>query len=396
MKSIFRYLAGGFAALALVFSTTGCGHDEWPDPESSSVLFYMEANNSLSGWAYDFMYQLTEGYLPERNTGKCEVLVYCHMPSSAPKLMKLTRRANGTGLDTLLIKIYDQATNSASAETLRQVILDAEAIAPAAHHGLVLWSHATGYLPTGYTANPVESDKPSLLSFGSDYDYPEEMEITDLAKALPFHYDFILFDCCLMGGVEVAYELKDKCDYIAFSPTEIMAKGFPYYVMLEALWNGQTTEQALKAVCQEYYNYYDNLYQLWKQGYGSATGGTVTLVKTANLETLAESCRTVFTNHRDAIYTLDFNGVQKYYQYNWHWFFDLGDIVEQVATPAEYADFQTALNQVIVYKAATPDFMYIPITKYSGLSSYLPRPEYTYLNNFYISLAWNKATGLVE
>ena len=412
MKEGFRFLARCCAVLVLAVLTAGCGHDEWPDPESSSVLFYMEANNSLSSNAYDFMAQITEGYLPERNTGKCEVLVYCHMPNRAPQLMKLTRKSvkvrrdtdegvvteTVSVLDTLVIKVYDKETNSLAGETLHQVILDAEAIAPAAHHGLVFWSHATGYLPSGYFSHPTDlAKKQDRRSFGSDYSQPEEMEITELAGALPFHYDFILFDCCLMGGVEVAYELRDKCDYIAFSPTEIMAKGFPYYVMLDAIWNGQTTEEAMKAVCQEYYHYYDSLYQRYISGQSAyRNAGTVSLVKTEKLGPLADACRTVFENHRDEIYGLDFNKVQKYFRYNYHWFFDLGDIVEQVATAEEFAAFQAALDNAIVYKAATPDFLGVAITKYSGLSSYLPRPEYNHLNAFYFELAWNQATHLVE
>ena len=396
MKKRFGYL---LLISLLTIAMAGCGKKEWPDPDSSSVLFYMDANNSLSGYAYDFMDQIRRGLLPPKNTGMCEVLVYCHMPSRAPELMKLSRRADGTGLDTVMIKVYDKSTNSASAQTLAQVIHDAEAVAPAAHHGLVMWSHATGYLPSGYFNNPTDLARPQSprRSFGSDYDHAEEMDLTDLAKVLPFHYDFILFDCCFMGGVEVAYELRDKCDYIAFSPTEIMAKGFPYYVMLEAIWNGKSTEEAMKSVCQEFYHYYDSLYQRYQAGLtASRVGGTVSLVKTGELGPLAEACRTVFENHRDEIYGLDFNQVQKYYRYNYHWFFDLGDIVEQVSTPEEMDAFQSALDRAIVYKAATPEFLSIVINKYSGLSSYLPRPGYNHLNAFYFELAWNQATHLVE
>ena len=415
MKKGFRFLLGCFAALALTVSMVGCGHDEWPDPESSSVLFYMVADNSLSIYAYDFMNQITRGYLPERNTGQCEVLVYCHMPNDNPRLMKLTRRKalllreteQGSKLDTifvldtLVIKMYPRETKSATPEVMHQVILDAEAIAPAARHGLVLWSHATGYLPSGYYLSPTDLAKPEKRSFGSEYSHPEEIDIPELAEALPFHYDFILFDCCLMGGVEVAYELRDKCDYIAFSPAEVMAQGFPYYVMLDAIWNGRTTEESMKSICQEFYHYYDSLYQRYKSGASYIQKGcTVSLVKTEKLEPLAAACRTVFENHRDEIYSLDYNLVQRYYRYNYHWFFDLGDIVEQVADADEFAAFQTALDNAVVYKAATPEFLKysggFDVTKYSGLSSYLPRPEYVNLNAFYFELAWNQATHLVE
>ena len=337
------------------------------------------------------------------------------MPNDNPRLMKLTRRKalllreteQGSKLDTifvldtLVIKMYPRETKSATPEVMHQVILDAEAIAPAARHGLVLWSHATGYLPSGYYLSPTDLAKPEKRSFGSEYSHPEEIDIPELAEALPFHYDFILFDCCLMGGVEVAYELRDKCDYIAFSPAEVMAQGFPYYVMLDAIWNGRTTEESMKSICQEFYHYYDSLYQRYKSGASYIQKGcTVSLVKTEKLEPLAAACRTVFENHRDEIYSLDYNLVQRYYRYNYHWFFDLGDIVEQVADADEFAAFQTALDNAVVYKAATPEFLKysggFDVTKYSGLSSYLPRPEYVNLNAFYFELAWNQATHLVE
>jgi len=38
----------------------------------------------------------------------------------------------------------------------------------------------------------------------------------------------------------------------------------------------------------------------------------------------------------------------------------------------------------------------VEIKHYSGLSIYIPRSEYTVLNNYYRTLAWNKAAGLVQ
>ena len=74
------------------------------------------------------------------------------------------------------------------------------------------------------------------------------MEITELAAALPHNYEFILFDCCLMGGIEVAYEFKDKCEYMLFSPTEILADGFPYEKMFDPIFNVENREEALKGM----------------------------------------------------------------------------------------------------------------------------------------------------
>ena len=55
------------------------------------------------------------------------------------------------------------------------------------------------------------------------------MELADFASALPLpnhrKWDFILFEGCYMGSVEVAYELKDKTEAIIASPTEIVSPG---------------------------------------------------------------------------------------------------------------------------------------------------------------------------
>lgn len=42
-----------------------------------------------------------------------------------------------------------------------------------------------------------------------------EMSLQDFASAIPDgQFNFILFEGCFMAGLEVAYELKDKTQYI--------------------------------------------------------------------------------------------------------------------------------------------------------------------------------------
>ena len=63
-----------------------------------------------------------------------------------------------------------------------------------------------------------------------------EIDITDLAEAIPMNMDYIIFDACFMGGVEVAYELMEKCDKMVFSQTEILADGMDYKTMCSYLF----------------------------------------------------------------------------------------------------------------------------------------------------------------
>ena len=95
---------------------------------------------------------------------------------------------------------------------MKQVLNDIIQMYPAQEYRLILWSHGTSWLPAGS----------SLRSFGEDSG--KQMNIPDLAENLPIKFDFILFDACLMGSVEVVYELKEKANFIISSSTETIFK----------------------------------------------------------------------------------------------------------------------------------------------------------------------------
>ena len=380
------------ALVPMVLSAVSCGPK--PRRETTSVLIYLAGNNSLEYYGPDCLSQLRSGYIPEDKADADILLVYYHVPDAAPVLMKISKTSSGV-IKELVLYSYPADQNSASVSTLRQVIADAEAICPADHHNLVMWSHSTGFLPTGYYDKLWYGDSDlrargatgvERRTFGHDYGSEEEIEIPDLAAALPFKYDVIIFDSCLMGEVEVACELRNKCDYLVVSPTEIMAKGFPYYIMMEELLQNPDKAAACTAIASEYYDYYNSQHG----------GATVTVVNTSALGDLMQVTSRIVSNHRSEIAAINRNRLQWYDRCRVHWSYDLDDIISRVAGSSEYSAFQSALSTCTVYKAATPTFLSIDINKYSGFGVYLPYPEYEKLNAFYRTLAWNKAVGLVE
>ena len=82
---------------------------------------------------------------------------------------------------------------------------------PAASYGMVALWHATGWVPAEMSL-PALALRSAILDSGTDEPY-NYMELPDFADAIPFKLDFIVFDACFMGSVEVAYELKDKAAY---------------------------------------------------------------------------------------------------------------------------------------------------------------------------------------
>ena len=382
-RSLFLLLAMACFTLCL----SGCHNPEREARNRQAVLVVISGNNSLSPEGQDDYASLKQSWLPKENDREHILLVYHHFIDQNPVLLRLYQDRKGNPVEEI-IQEYPFETNSATPQTLAAVIADAEKAWPAARHGMILWSHATGFLPPGYYISPKEqAGGASLLSFAEDHG--TEIDLLDLRQTLSqHHYDFLVFDCCLMANVEVAYELRNCCDYIVFSPTEILSDGFPYEKIVQPLFT-QSAEEAMKFVCKSYMDLY-----LSQSGiYRSAT---ISLVRTADLEALAVACRPIFQNHRDQILTINRSGIQPYFRYDKHWYYDLDDFVGHVASDSEYRSFITALDRAVIYKDATEAFLSIDINNYSGLSIYIPRAEYTVLNNYYKTLQWNRATGLVQ
>jgi hypothetical protein len=290
---------------------------------------------------------------------------------------------------------------------------------------MIFSSHATGYLPTGFYSNPkgytyapsmvmscpgTEVDAPrgapyvapehdpslpmvksvgqdQVGSYGSYISY--EIQIEDFAEALPMYMDYILFDACLMGGVEVAYELAGKVGLVGFSQTEVLAEGFDYKTLTMHLLNGGEPDPV--AVCMDYFHQYDIQS-------GVMRSATISVVDCNRLEPLADVCSDIFRNYRGAIGVLKATHVQRYFRGDSHWFYDLVDIVEMAGVDdVRVQALKEAVDNCIVYKAATQSFMgSFDITAYSGFSMYLPSNGNLELDKYYRTLKWNIATGLIQ
>lgn len=370
MKRLFTYLV---IALVSLFSVS-CDPVEGIAPEfpvkDKTVLIYMVGNNNLSSNAVGNLQDLKKGYVPTDDN----LLVYYHTPEQSPIMLQLRTDETGAVVQDTVYRFPQR--NSATAESLKSALQVTNTMFPANEYGLFLWSHGTGWLPQGYYSK----------SFGEENGV--EMEITDLVKAFPFKLSFVVFDACLMGCVEVAYQMKDSVDYVIASPAEILSMGFPYAKIMKHLFK---TPADYVSVAQEYYTYYNNMS-------GQARSATISVVKTSALNDLASASRILFDKHRGNIASLDFGNVQGYYRSSKHWFFDFGDFVSQIAPAEDAAPVLEALDKAVLYKAATPWFLDISIdqNKFSGLSTYIPiSPSDPELDDFYRKFDWNKDTGMI-
>lgn len=94
---------------------------------------------------------------------------------------------------------------------------------------------------------------------GDDYLSASELR-TAIASALGTgnKLDIIAFDACLMGMVEVAYELKDVANYMVASQETIPGFGFPYTQILTAYKDTLTSEQFGRVIINNFNDAYIN------------------------------------------------------------------------------------------------------------------------------------------
>lgn len=368
-------------------------YEEDPIPVSSArtVLVYIAGDNSLNSYAYQNIEQMKQGL----GSFNGNLVVYFDPVNDVPRLLAISKGANGKGQETI-IQTYEEE-DSASPEVLARVAEDVRRLFPANSYGLVLWSHGMGwlpadyYFPNAYATMSARRTLPPTKYFAEDQ-HPGSgnrstyMKISDLASALPGGFQFILFDACFMASVEVAYELRNKTDYIISSPAEVIANGFPYDRIIPLMNGG---EDNLKRICREFYDFYNSKPdQDWRSA-------MVSLIKTSELDGLASVTRSILEGKAGSFPVSKNSEVWRYILSPGlpKVFFDFGDYIRSVATPEQYAAFTAQCDKAVIYKLTTDTFFSVPVPagKYSGLSSYIPYSDWANMNDAYTGMEWYKA-----
>ena len=440
--NIIKVITGSVAAVLLLSATVGCCKEKPEEPVNVNrkvLLFYECGVNNLTSYLKNNMdgteKGLPAGYVP-RESGDV-VLIYSRYSKGAfdytpveSHLRRIYKKPNGKIVSDTL-KTFGTETIAASSSTMRQVLTYVKDEFPAKGYGLVFSSHGSGWLPAGYYYSPSrfeddhkgevgtsrqgiaaqsvgqprlpvpEGDLPDTdpfygmtRSIGQDYIkgsyYGHEMSVSEFADAIPYHLDYLLFDMCFSGGVEVAYGLKDKADYLGLSPAEVLGDGmFNYTKITSFLLNRETPD--LEGLFKDSFEMYD------KQS-GAYRSSTVNLVRTSGLDNLASVCARMINEYSDTLADAPVDDIQGYYRQGRHYFYDLVDIFEKCgASKADLEDLDKAVDGCVIYKNSTGQFLEeYDIKAYSGFSMYLPCAGTPLLDLYYRKEVWNNATRLVK
>lgn len=373
-----------YGIISLIFACTffSCSEDE---PENivtanRTILVYMVAGNSLGTGNYDsadINEMLAASEMSTFNNGR---LIIYHAPYGKNPSLKEIKGGKIT-----ILREYDQSSSSVEKQRMQEVIDDTKRLAPANDYGLILWSHANGWLQNGLVEKVKTSSlydtqhTNNTLTFGEDQG--KTMNITTLANILNDEkFSFIYFDCCYMGSIEVMYELRHTTPYIIASAPETPADGMPYEQNIPLLF---ANTPKLKEACITTYDYY-NIQK------GASRSCAISLIDTQHIDELAQATAAIYeqqptlpSDFSPQKFTLDANC----------YYFDFEQYIKALCNdlPHLYDKWNESLNKVVVFKAATP-YMWnrLKLEHHSGLSTYiLNSSEYSAIKNYNQLQWWN-------
>lgn len=406
MKKLLLFL---FSAVLLV----SCSN-ELPDHHLSvkrdrAMLAYLVANNSLDGDIMQNVLWMYESLVASPDT--CTLLVY-YKPSPSngsidvPQILEF--RTDGYGningmpaadwgdinISRMLqcAKIHPAHEGIATDPyVMEEVLKEMQHIAPAKSYGLIFGSHATGWLPAKGTI--------STFSFGEDGNSSNSINIPELAKTLEKSFpdrnlDFVMFDACMMGTAEVAYELRHATRYCFASVMETPGIGMPYNRFFDLLYNETVDWQT---VCNTIVGFNaEDTSRAW---------GTYAAIDCSKMETLAEVVREELSRHGETVRGLDYTGIQQYGIRSYKYFsFDLEDYLARVNGGAVPEAIRDVMSQVVVAKNCLSgprygiDGLVIDDKRFSGLGMYDPCNvnQRTWSTYYISSIAWYQAAGWEE
>lgn len=383
MKKLLTIILTAFLMASCAFT------ERVSETKTMTLLVYIAGNNSL-GMENAMTNIMAMKVALGNGMVDCNLLAYVDRKDTVetkPVLIHI----HDSRIDT--VKTYPRQS-SLDTNTMKGVIDDVLTDWPSEYYGLLLWSHGMGWVPTDqlhFVAPNLSYAQTRAFGLEANPNSPPPyrcMEISEMAAAIPDGvFDYIVFDACYMGGVETAYALRKKANYIISSCCEVVEYGIPYEKVTRELLSGN-----LMNVCSQIFNNY------YTQP-GRLKSVDVALVKTCELENVASAFGNIVAGRRNGISKMDVSDIQRLDRFTNHVYYDLEDVARHITDDEELlADFSAKLEQCVPFRKSTDYIFYeedsLKIDRYSGLSVFIPLEKYDAcgLNAEYRKTEWSIAT----
>lgn len=384
-----RLFCSAFLLVGLFLLVVSCQDDSdviEDDDATRTVIVYMVAENSLNSHAKGDINEMLGGVssLADNN----ELVIYLDDRES-PRIYTLTNKTTATSYSELEAEYtFSEDMNSASKDVFDEIMSYVVNNHRADSYGLVMWSHASGWIPYhSKTTTSSASNNSLLTSFGIDNnnntssDTGSEMDIEDIADVLSGYsnIDFVMFDACFMQCAEVVYSLRNVTDYVIGSPAEIPGTGAPYGKIMSSMFSMPVD---VDGIVNNYYQYYNS---------SSSYGILISAVDCSKLDTLAVVTNSMIVQYKDSVESVDYSDILDYFLYDrWHSlksgvpdYYDMKGFLMNLLSEEDYQRWYEVYQSVFVSSYATSTWysrysgtMRVNDEQYSGLSMFVPLEKY--------------------
>lgn len=353
--------------------------EKHPPLPSRTVIAYMVADNNLGYFVNEDINEMEEGWNSEMNGNLLVYVDRANASTPAHPLVYKIKKDTSKRIVSDIVNVYQEQV-STDPIVIHEVLTKIIQQFPAQSYGLILWSHGTGWYPAGTKIDesslPGGRLRPLTKSFGRDG--VAEIEIAALKEALPVKFEYLIFDACYMGAIEVVYQLREKANYIIASPTVILSAGFPYQHIVPHLFD---KEMSYQTIAEKYFASYNSLS-------GVQQTASLSVVKTSALNILINEVRQVLSDP-DNLREVKISSLQQF-SVNAGYFFDFGQFIE-ACSAGKRPHFQFSLRQAVPLTYATKKIVdELEVSKNSGLSIFIPHETTQIYFSSYKKYDWFK------
>lgn len=206
------------------FAQTALADSILPEEKEWTLMIYLDADNNLNDDAWR---NLAEMEYAGNNEQLNVVLLVDNYRDHNSSYQILEGHKIKEVLDLGEVNMGDP-------QTLTDFVTWAEENYPAKKYALDFWDHGGGFLNWGDRADVLDGLLQAQDVCWDDTNDDDALSMGEIRYALTdHHFELLAFDCCLMGQLEVAYELKDIGNIFLGSQESMW--GFSYVEILNLL-----------------------------------------------------------------------------------------------------------------------------------------------------------------
>ena len=255
------------------------GHVDW------TIMIYADGDNDLESFLMTDIEEMKEGYI--NGQGLNLIVMIDRIPGFSAdrnvlnenftdtRLYHITNnkaKRTGGGLEyPEITKTSNHEANMGDLDTLKKFINFCKNNFPADHYALILWNHGDGARSKGNNDNHDSNTHNKAICY-DDSDGGDALYCAEITDCLTGDesVDFLGFDACFMGSVEVAYQYRPGNDdfnaqIMVASPPEEWGYGWSYDQILKRIRSGGGNNRETDSVVGGLENFYDPAYMTAQQ-----------------------------------------------------------------------------------------------------------------------------------